>query len=645
MPVSDAGLPRHRLRASIAPRLTSLSGGLVIAVVIACLMIVGVEGWHAWESHSQIIAADEIDRTNLTRSLAQHAHDLVQAADVVLLHMRELVGLDGLTPEGLERINQRMLQTIQAMPMIHGLFVYDAAGDWRVNSVSKVPFTFNNSDRDYFQYHRTHHEDRVFLGKPVRSRSDGQWIITVSRRIDAPGGVFAGVILVTISSEALRQFYATFDLGKTGVITLLSSDGIVMAREPSGSTTVGTDVSHSPISPIFLPQALVGNLAAVSPVDGISRLRSYRRVADYPLILVVSRGLDQVLQPWRADVARHAASSIVMIGALAGVGLRLAIQIGRARRADRRYRLLADNASDVIVCVTLDGRRLYLSPAFATLTGWDVQEGLERPWQDFVHPNDRPGVLEIASCLRAGTAPPATTIRYVCKDGQHRWAEARVQPIRPGDDAEARFVINLRDITERKLAEDQVESLNRQLAIQAATDSLTGLTNRRRFDEGLLQEWRRAVRERRALSLAVIDIDHFKRFNDRYGHQRGDQCLRLVASAVGSCARRSGDIAARYGGEEFVLLLPGADAAAAPACAEQVRSAVEAMGLEHADNPPSGLITVSVGIATLDPIPDTVSISSEDLFAAADAALYEAKRSGRNRTMVRDLSVNPLVDG
>jgi diguanylate cyclase (GGDEF)-like protein len=147
------------------------------------------------------------------------------------------------------------------------------------------------------------------------------------------------------------------------------------------------------------------------------------------------------------------------------------------------------------------------------------------------------------------------------------------------------------------------------------------------------------------LSLAVIDIDHFKRFNDRYGHQRGDQCLRLVASAVGSCARRSGDIAARYGGEEFVLLLPGADAAAAPACAEQVRSAVEAMGLEHADNPPSGLITVSVGIATLDPVPDTVSISSEDLFAAADAALYEAKRSGRNRTMVRDLSVNPLVDG
>jgi diguanylate cyclase (GGDEF)-like protein/PAS domain S-box-containing protein len=613
-------------------RIISLFGGLVTAVAAVCLMVAGLEGWHTWEARSITIAADKVETENLTRSLAQHAHDLVQAADVVLIGVRERVQVDGLSPVALERLHRRMVQTIASLPMIHGIFVYDAAGDWIANSVSTARSLLNNSDRDYFQYHRDHDEARVYFGKPVHSKSDGSWIVTVSRRIDTADGTFAGVVLVTISVDALRQFYATFDMGKTGVITLLSSDGLVLARQPYEGA-VGADVSRSQVFKEFLPRSPAGSFATVYVSDGITRLGSYRRVDDYPLVIIVAHGLDEVLLGWRSDAGLHLAISIVTVLALAILGVRFANQMQKTQRADRRYRLLADNASDVIACAGLDGRRLYLSPAFTTLTGWGVRDGLQQPWQDFVHPDDQSRILNMEPRLRAGAGPFACTFRYICKDGLYRWAEARVQVVGATEGVEAQFVANLRDITERKLAEDEVAALNRELAIQAVTDGLTGLANRRRFDEGLAQEWRRAAREQNSLSLMMIDVDHFKFYNDRYGHQRGDECLRTVATAVAGGARRAGDVAARYGGEEFAILLPGADAVAAAGLAEGVRAAIQAIGLEHTGNPANGIITASVGVATMTPVPDAGGYRPEDLVAGADAALYQAKHSGRNQVV------------
>jgi len=354
-------------------------------------------------------------------------------------------------------------------------------------------------------------------------------------------------------------------------------------------------------------------------------------VDDYPLVVIVSHGLDEALLKWRSDTALHLAISSVMILALAVLGVRFAMQMQRTQATDRRYRLLADNSSDVIACIGLDGRRLYLSPAFSTLTGWSVRDGEGRSWRDFVHPDDQDSVLQIGSWLREWADPVVRSLRYVRKDGRQRWAEARVQLVDHAQGVEAQFVANLRDITERKLAEDQVAALNRELAVQAVTDPLTRLANRRRFDEALGQEWRRAARERHALSMMMIDVDRFKLYNDCYGHQQGDQCLRAVAAAVADAARRAGDVAARYGGEEFAILLPGAEAASVVTLAEALRASVLALGLEHAGNPDGRVITVSIGVATVNPVPDGDRNRPEDLIAAADAALYAAKHAGRNR--------------
>ncbi|MFM0501383.1 sensor domain-containing diguanylate cyclase [Paraburkholderia caffeinilytica] len=161
----------------------------------------------------------------------------------------------------------------------------------------------------------------------------------------------------------------------------------------------------------------------------------------------------------------------------------------------------------------------------------------------------------------------------------------------------------------------------------AATDALTGLSNRRAFDRRLAQEWRRAQREQTPLSLLFIDIDHFKRFNDTYGHATGDEVLTVVAERITSGTRRAVDLAARYGGEEFAVVLPNTSLEGAIKVAEKIRKRVESAGLEHKDTQ-SGHVTISVGCASCKP-PEGGSAAA--LLAAADAQLYVAKAGGRNR--------------
>jgi diguanylate cyclase (GGDEF)-like protein len=182
---------------------------------------------------------------------------------------------------------------------------------------------------------------------------------------------------------------------------------------------------------------------------------------------------------------------------------------------------------------------------------------------------------------------------------------------------------------ERKVAERTaaLEEANRQLEQLSITDALTGLANRRRFNEALAAEWRRARHAGEPMSLALIDIDHFKLYNDHYGHQGGDACLRLVSGAMKGALRSGSELLARYGGEEFVLILPGTALAAAGLVGERLRAAVAGLNEPHVKSS-HGIVTVSVGIATLVPTADT---PPERLIELADAALYAAKREGRNR--------------
>jgi diguanylate cyclase (GGDEF)-like protein len=174
----------------------------------------------------------------------------------------------------------------------------------------------------------------------------------------------------------------------------------------------------------------------------------------------------------------------------------------------------------------------------------------------------------------------------------------------------------------------KLQEANAGLERLSSEDPLTGLANRRAFDARLAAEWGRAARDRVPLSLAMLDVDHFKSFNDHFGHPAGDTLLRRIGEAIVRCAHRPGDLVARYGGEEFAVLLPSTPASGAYTVAERLRGAVEQLAVRRGDQPTSPVVTVSVGIASAVPRP------GEDphvLVAMADEALYAAKGAGRNQ--------------
>jgi len=169
------------------------------------------------------------------------------------------------------------------------------------------------------------------------------------------------------------------------------------------------------------------------------------------------------------------------------------------------------------------------------------------------------------------------------------------------------------------------------LSKRSSTDALTGLANRRSFDEAIAREWQRSRRQNEMLALLMIDIDHFKKHNDNHGHQAGDECLRIVARSLATTARRAGDLPARYGGEEFAVLLPGSTIEGAAALAERIRITVEQIRLPHMDPNAGRHVSVSVGVAAC--IPES-GREAGSLIAEADKALYQAKAVGRNQVIV-----------
>jgi len=197
-----------------------------------------------------------------------------------------------------------------------------------------------------------------------------------------------------------------------------------------------------------------------------------------------------------------------------------------------------------------------------------------------------------------------------------------------------RSALQLKQETDaRKAALEQLEEANKKLRLLSSLDGLTGIANRRTFDEFLDREWRRSVREKKTLSLLLADIDFFKKFNDEYGHQAGDGCLKKVAKILSDSVNRPGDLVARYGGEEFAVIMGNTPVDFAAKIADELRSVVAQMKIRHAYSDTADFITLSIGAAAVVPVPE---LSSDKLIEAADKALYRAKEKGRNRVAVSE---------
>jgi diguanylate cyclase (GGDEF)-like protein/PAS domain S-box-containing protein len=334
-----------------------------------------------------------------------------------------------------------------------------------------------------------------------------------------------------------------------------------------------------------------------------------------------------------------AAAMAYPVASLVSLGTRLVNvrrqQHVRLGQTAMRYRLLADYSSDIITRTQLDGTRVYVSPSSQTILGLPPAALMAPDWQKLIHPDDLPGFLRVRERMRAGADQVTNTYRMRTSTGEWAWLEGRVSLVRDARGAPMELIAIHRDVTRQKKIELELETAVHELSEQASTDGLTGLANRRAFDIALDREWRHAARVGAPLSLLMIDVDHFKKFNDRYGHQAGDDCLRAVAEGILGNIRRPRDLLARYGGEEFVVILPATAIDGADSMAQAIQRAVNADLISH-NGSPEGHVTVSIGVACSRPMRDG---GPALLVEAADSALYAAKRNGRNRVesgMLRD---------
>ena len=355
----------------------------------------------------------------------------------------------------------------------------------------------------------------------------------------------------------------------------------------------------------------------------------FEHASQYPILVTVSLTEDELLAGWRQDLHQDVIVAAILMCSVILLALLLTAQFRARSKAERHlrereahYRLLADNIADVVVLLDRDGAFRFVSQSVETVLGLKPEALIGRPCFEFVHPDDLPAVRQATAELTDPAISRTVVFRTWRSDGAIAWIEINFKLAGVNDGhRQVEVVGSLRDVTARKMMEDELNALNARLEQLATTDGLTGLANRRTFDAAL----RREFSHRRKMSVIMLDIDNFKGFNDNLGHQVGDECLRRVADVIARATENGSALAARYGGEEFGIILPEVDEPGALELAELIRANVLALAI---DNPASsrGLMSVSLGVAgRTSTTPDEL-----DLVAQADRALYEAKHQGRN---------------
>ena len=488
-----------------------LAKALLAAVMVS---VSAATGWQLWVSREQTLAAADTNNLNLAKALNIYAEGIFTQSDMLLQGVAETLKAEGNAREHTQRVQSLVERQKRLLDPLDGVAVLDARGNWLIYSKGEVPRGTNSAKRPYFIRHRDTRSNDVHISPPVRNPFSGEWGITVSRRLEDEKSEFAGVVVIGLGLQNFLRAFGTIALPDTGTIGLSTNTGQMLVLYPYSEKNIGLDFSKSANFQRHF-SGTSGTASFRSSVDGMKRLYAFRKSDRYPVLTSVAVGREQALQAWRRQALLTIAVVGALLAAMAAVGWRLIINIGRRIRAE-------------------------------------------------------------ASLMAA--------------------------------------------------REDLLQA-NRRLEILATQDQLTGLANRRSFDEVLAQESRRAARENTALSLLLLDLDYFKGFNDAYGHVAGDQCLRAVAMALRRSIRRPGDLVARYGGEELAIVLPSTGLQGACKVAELMLEQVRSLGITHSESP-HGQVTVSIGVATFR---GSQSHAPElQLVEAADAALYKAKENGRN---------------
>lgn len=414
-------------------------------------------------------------------------------------------------------------------------------------------------------------------------------------------------------------------------------------------------------------------VAPDAPLDGLSLRFGY---TEWSYKLIRSQAIPQALagQPWQGETQWQRADGTVidtlqlvvapcMAGREPSFTATIVHDLSDLRAMERKMiedeamlNSILESVRDAIIVVDEAGVVQVLNPAVSEVYGLGLHQVMGRHFSVLMPPEagtrqaenfqhyiqrgeQREAVIgarvEMPGRRADGTVFPAEVTTTEVRLGNRRLFTCVLRDISERKTFEARLLQNIEEMQETQAAlnaaNQQLLGANMELARMAQQDGLTGVANRRAFDQALEQEWQRAARSVQPLALLMIDVDHFKKYNDGYGHQLGDACLKQVASVLRATLSRPADVVARYGGEEFALILPETDADGARQVAARLRALLAEANIAHAFSPTAPRVTVSVGIAVLVPLH---GVAADYLVSAADQALYRAKEDGRDRAVL-----------
>lgn len=613
----------------------------------------------------QMVADDAWNEAaNLTRAFEEHVVYTFNDVDMALRLLRN---------EWLQDRDrfERQIQSLQTM-LDERLLVQIAVigGDGRLQYSNLTPDVtpVDLSDREHFQIHRASGADRLFISKPVKGRVSGRYSIQMTRPIIAADGTFAGVLVISLSPDYFAKFFSSVDLGPNGSISLVGLDGVFRARGSHFRLDTDAIGVQLPADRPFLdPEApALGSYDRVSAVDGVHRFVVYRRLEGFPMVVAVTNAVDDIFsahdQRWLHYRWVAGAVSLLM---LLGAGL-LAHATWKQQRL--RTRLLftndalktlneitgekgSDTDNKLRKALELGCRHLGLEAGFVTRIhgqrceithcwsqpGMPMREGMAFDLEQSCCALTQAAgeVVAIPALPHKSTLPHAHCLQTLGLEA-YMGAPVHVNELLYGnvnfssatprrqafDDSDLEFIRVLARWIGTVIAEQRAM---RELEVRATTDALTGVRSRGYFMTAMERELSRARRHGHRLSMLLIDLDHFKQVNDRYGHDAGDAVLREVAR-MGLETLRDSDLFARIGGEEFAALLPDAPQADAVRVCERLCAAIAALRVQHGQDELS--ITVSAGVAELEAGDDFAA-----LYKRADQALYQAKHQGRNRVV------------
>ncbi|BBU33183.1 hypothetical protein BTHE68_69170 (plasmid) [Burkholderia sp. THE68] len=452
----------------------SLTSRMTVFIVVVCVLLIGTDVWRSVAARR--VQMDEMTSatSNLARAMAQHANDTFKEADTTLIGMVERVEEDGTSPEALARIHRSLVTRVQQLPQLNGLFIYDKNGAWLVNSQPRLDSRFNNSDREYFEYHRTHTDQNSHIGPPVKSRSTGKWIVPVSRRIDAPDGSFAGVALATIDIEFFSRFYDSLDLGQSGAAVLVLNSGVMVVRRPFEDRFVGKNVIDTALYRAHLEHDGSGVFTTRSSQDHVTRLNSLRELQDYPLFVAAALSRDEILAPWWRDTVWHACVSIVLALVLAMFGSTLVRQVNaRIRIRQELVRSLAttqtvlDTAISPIITVDERGAIRSFNSAGERVFGYKAKEVIGQNIRMLVPPHHLDAYNEYIMQFKGptGVATADCELAGQRKDGTSFPAHVSTGAMRL--DGALHFVSVITDISRQRKERSELADARDQLLLAA----------------------------------------------------------------------------------------------------------------------------------------------------------------------------------